>query len=283
MRVHACIISLCVMLTSLGAASIASGQKVSGDSFEARLAAVAAEIRKHPPHIPDQVLEQDAALIRKTLPSITADYWAIGLSEDDASWAALRAWKSARLESPLRLTPDQPMDEDSFISYVTNEVSTKIVKWQIKTAAPETRRLILERDINTINAAQFELTTDFQKRGLEADEARQASLVAWKEVRLNSELGPNQAMNRASFIAYVKNTTGIVLFDSEPDEADVFMGSDRIGITSKEKNRRLQRTFEDGKKITVSFSKNGFAPVTLDCFAKGRDTVDCRATLPPKQ
>jgi hypothetical protein len=175
------------------------------------------------------------------------------------------------------------MDENSFISHVTNDVSTKIVRWQIKTAHPETARYVLEKDIATINSAQTEITADFEKRGLEADEARQASLFAWKEVRLKSDLRPYQPMNRTSFVAYVVNTTGIVLFDSDPDEAEVFMGNNRIGSTSKEKNRRLQRTFEDGKKITVSFSKNGFAPVTVDCVAKGRDTVDCRATLEPKQ
>ncbi|MBC8030545.1 MAG: hypothetical protein H7Z16_10580 [Pyrinomonadaceae bacterium] len=245
----------------------------------ARVAAVSAEIRKQRPQIPEPVLHQDARLIGSALPAITREFWKSGLSEDDAFWAALRGWKSARLESPLRLEPAKPMDESSFIRHVTNDVGAILFRWRIRQEKPEISSQVLNRDIVLISRSQPEISAAFEKRGLDASDARQASLFAWSEVRLKSALGPNQAMSRSSFVAFVENSTGIVMFDSEPDQADVFMGSNKIGTTSKEKARRLGRTFEDGKKVIVTFTKPEFVPETRECFAKGRDTVECKVEL----
>src|SRR5205807_7861502 len=54
----------------------------------ARVAAASAEIRKQQPQISDQVLEQDSILIKNALPKITAEFWNVGLTEEDALSAA---------------------------------------------------------------------------------------------------------------------------------------------------------------------------------------------------
>jgi hypothetical protein len=236
-----------------------------------------AEIKKIRPEIPNTTLKADADIIEATLPQIVSQFNKIGLTFDDAVWASQKGWKIARLNSPLRLTPDKPIDSGSFVDYVTSDISAKIVRWQIQNENPEIDATVLTKDMQLIDRAQPNIVAAYEKLGWTATDARSASLVAWKRARLESPLGPSETIDVQSL---VESTTemGIMVFTSEPDHADVFINSVKIGTTNAQKNEPL-RFFVDGQKVTVRFIKADFQPQNLDCVAKGQDTVICKAEL----
>jgi hypothetical protein len=241
------------------------------------LSQTSAEIKKIRPEIPDKTLKADADIIEATLPQIVSQFNKIGLTFDDAVWASQRGWKTARLNSPLKLTPEKPIDSSSFVDYVTTDVSAKIVRWQIQNENPDIDATVLAKDMLLIDKAQPNIIAAYEKLGWTATDARSASLVAWKRARLDSPLGPSETIDVQSL---VESTTemGIMVFTSEPDQADVFINSVKIGTTNAQKNEPL-RFFVDGQKVTVRFIKANFLPQDLDCFAKGQDTVICKAEL----
>lgn len=292
MKANDCILKLALLLAFSISTITAAGQDTLQISTDARsfqqfdqepLTIARAEIRKKQPKIPESVLEEDILLIKSTLPSIMPEFWKLGLTEEDAVQATLRGWKRARLNSPLRFNPEQPMDESSFRMHVLTEQRTALFKWKIHDANPNIKGYILEKDLWLINETQSEIVEAFENSGLEASDAQAASFFAWKEVRLDSPLRPNQKMDRESFITFVVDSTGIITFDSEPDEADVLLGKVKLGKTSKVKEKRLQRTFLKGLKITVTFTKPDFVSQTRDCVAEGREAVSCSVELQRKQ
>jgi hypothetical protein len=239
------------------------------------------EIRKIRPDIPSETLNADAEIIQSTLPNITAEFTKIGLTFDDAVWASQRAWKKARLESPLRLNPDKTIDRDSFVDYVTTDMSAKIVRWQIKSENPDISPVILTRDLQLIEQAQPDIVARYEKIGWTATEARAASLFAWRRARLDSPLKSFETIDRESLVASATEIA-IMVFTSEPDEADVYINSVKIGTTNKQKNEPV-RFFVDGQRISARFVKNDFVPQDLNCVARGSDTVICKAELKHQQ
>jgi len=240
-----------------------------------------AEIKKIRPGIPDTTLKADAEIIQNTLPQIVSQFSKIGLTFDDAVWASQKGWMIARLNSPLRLTPEKPIDSNSFVDYVTGDVSAKIVRWQIQNENPDIDATVLTKDMQLIDRAQPNIVAAYQKLGWTATDARGASLMAWKRARLESPLGRSEPID---FQSLVESTTemGIMVFTSEPDQAEVFINSVKIGTTNKQKNEPL-RFFVDGQKVNVRFVKADFLPQDLDCVAKGQDTVICNAELKHQQ
>lgn len=240
-----------------------------------------AEIRKRRPDISESVLIADAQVIKASLPQITTEFWKVGLTDEDAVWASLRGWRAARLESPLRFNPDKSIDSASFIDHVTSDVAPRIVRWQIQAEDPRIPKLILMKDLMLIEDAQDEIAASYQKLGWSASDARNASLVAWKVARLESPLGPNQLIDQHSLIEFTADM-GIMVFTSEPDQADVFLGSQKIGTTNKQKLVPLLY-FPGGKKVTVRFTKPDFVSKDEECVARGQDTVVCKAELKRNQ
>lgn len=292
MKPNDCILKLAFLFLCSISTITAAGQDLTKISTgaspvqqfdRATLTITRAEIQKKQPNIPQSVLEEDILLIKTTLPNITPEFWKLGLTEEDAVQATLRGWKRARLNSPLKFNPEQPMDDSSFTMHVLTEQRTALFKSKIHDANPNIKGYILEKDLWLINEIQPEIVAAFERNGMEASNARAASFFAWKEVRLDSPLRPNQTMDRESFINFVVDSTGIITFDSEPDEADVLLGEVRLGKTSKVKEKRLQRTFMKGLKITVTFTKPDFISQTRDCIAEGRDAVSCSVELQRKQ
>lgn len=235
------------------------------------------EIKKFRPRIPESVLFADTQIIESSLPEITREFWKIGLTEHDALWASQRAWKAARLESPLRLNPEKTIDKDSFVDHVTSDVAARIFLWQIQTENPNISKLILKRDLKLIEEAQPEIIASYQKFGWTESDARNVSFVAWKQARLESRLKPFQFMNRESFVDSAEEM-GLVVFSSEPDHADVFIDGEKIGTTDKAKLLPL-RYFKGGKQITVRFTKPEFPPHEMACLPIVQDTVECKAQL----
>jgi len=236
-----------------------------------------AEIKKKRPDIRESVLIADAQLIKESLPQITIEFSKVGLTDEDALWASQRAWRAARLESPLRLNPDKTIDSDSFIDHVTNDVAPRIVRWQIQAENPTIPKPILRKDMMVIEDAQDEIAASYKKLGWSASDARNASLVAWKMARLESPLKPHQIIDRDSLIESAAEL-GIMVFASEPDQADVFLGPQKVGTTNKKKSPPLLY-FPDGKKVTVRFTKPEFGSKDEECWAKGQETVVCKAEL----
>lgn len=244
----------------------------------AAVSRVSAEIKRKRPNVLHRVLRTDAEVIQASLPEITAEFEKIGLTDEDALWASLRGWKSARLESPLRNNPDKTIDTESFINHVTNDVAPMLVRWQIQTENPGISKMVLKKDMRVIEGALDEIEASYEKQGWTASDARNVSLVAWKMVRSESALKPHQTINQESLIEFAGGF-GIMIFTSEPDHADVFMGTEKIGTTNKEKIPTLY--FPNGKRVTVRFTKPLFAPQEQECLAKGEDTVECKAELKP--
>jgi hypothetical protein len=241
-----------------------------------------AEIKLKQPAIPDAVLAEDVVLIKDALPEITTEFWKVGLSDDDALWASLRAWKTARLESPLRLNPTKSLDKASFITHTTNDVSPILVRWYIQEEKPEISNNVLQQDLQLIKSSQGEITAAFNSVGWTEQEAQQASLAAWKVARLESPLGTRETLDRSSFIALATSHMGALVFVSEPDAAEVYLGTSRIGTTNKDKKAPL-RWFQDGEVVTVRFIKANFVSEERQCTAKAREAVECKADLKQTQ
>ena len=235
------------------------------------------EIRKIRPDISSETLKADAEIIQSTLPDITAEFTKVGLTFDDVVWASQRAWKKVRIESPLKLNPEKTIDRNSFVDYVTSDVFATIVRWQIKNENPDIRPVILTRDLQLIEKAQPDIVARYEKIGWTASDARTASFFAWKRARLESPLKSYETIDRDSLVA-ATTEIAIMVFTSEPDEADVYINSVKIGTTNKQKNEPI-RFFIDGQKVSVRFVKSDFVPQDLNCVARGSDTVICKAEL----
>lgn len=235
------------------------------------------EIRKIRPDISSETLKADAEIIQSTLPDITAEFTKVGLTFDDVVWASQRAWKKVRIESPLKLNPEKTIDRNSFVDYVTSDVFATIVRWQIKSENPDIRPVILTRDLQLIEKAQPDIVARYEKIGWTASDARTASFFAWKRARLESPLKSYETIDRDSLVA-ATTEIAIMVFTSEPDEADVYINSVKIGTTNKQKNEPI-RFFIDGQKVSVRFVKSDFVPQDLNCVARGSDTVICKAEL----
>jgi hypothetical protein len=149
----------------------------------------------------------------------------------------------------------------------------------IKRKRPEITDQILARDLVMVNNSTPAIANSLERWS--ATEVQRAKLEAWQEVRLNSPLGSHQAMNSAAFIEFVTEHIGFILFESDPDEANVFLGEERLGSTSKEASRSLHRSFPEGESKTVTFSKPQFVSETKTCTAVARDTVRCSVILNP--
>lgn len=296
MRTRELTIALSLLILSLAVLSSASAQKKAEQikrepaRIEMRLPSgiglsafnqTSAEIKKIRPEIPDATLKADAEIIEATLPQIVSQFTKIGLTFNDAVWASQKGWKVARLNSPLRLAPEKTIDSSSFVDYVTGDVSAKIVRWQIQNENPDIEANVLAKDMELIEKAQPNIVAAYEKRGWTAIDAHSASLLAWKRARLQSPLGERETIDFESLVASTTEM-GIMVFTSEPDQADVFINSVKIGTTNKQKNEPL-RFFVDGQKVTVRFVKADFVPQDLDCFAKGQDTVICKAELKHQQ
>lgn len=240
----------------------------------------AAQITKLRPDIPSTVLNADAQIIRDTFPQISAEFAKVGLTEEEARWASQTAWKTARVKSPLRLSPEKTIDQNSFFEYVTRDLSVSIIKWRIQNENPEINRMVLNKDVQLIAQAQSEIETSYKRSGWSALDAHNASLVAWQTARLESPLRPYETIDLTSFIE-AAGGMGIMVFTSEPDQAEVFIGTNKIGTTNKQKNEPV-RYFPDGRKVTVRFIKPDFVPQDLECLAQGQNTVICKAELKHK-
>lgn len=158
-------------------------------------------------------------------------------------------------------------------------IDVQSVSAEIRSRRPEIPEQSIASDIALINTVQGEISASLER--WTAGDLKEASLIAWKEVRLNSALKPEQAMVRASFVSFVTESTGIMLFESEPDQADVFIGPNKLGTTSKDAGKKLHRTFVDGTTVPVVFSKPDFISELRNCTAVGRDTVECKVELKP--
>jgi hypothetical protein len=160
-----------------------------------------------------------------------------------------------------------------------DEVDIQAVLAEIRSRRPEYSESSARADIALINNTQGEIASTLERA--RARDLLEVSLSAWKEVRLNSRLRPDQAMVRSSFVAFVTEDTGLMLFDSEPDQADVLIGADRLGTTSNQTGRGLQKTFLGGTTVTVIFHKPNFKDELQQCTAVARDAVQCNVALKP--
>jgi hypothetical protein len=235
------------------------------------------QISKIRPDIPASVLMADAQIINDNLPQIAAQYAKLGFSDSDALWASQTAWKTARLKSPLRLNPEKTIDAPSFVEYVTTDLTFNLIWWRIRNENPQITPAILKKDRQLIEQAEAEIVASYKASGWSVSDVRNASLMAWETARVESPLNSWETIDQESFIE-AAGEMGIMVFTSEPDQAEVFISSKKIGTTNKQKNEPV-RYFPDGRKVLVRFVKPDFAPVDLECLAKGQDTVICKAQL----
>ena len=234
-----------------------------------------ARIKRIRPSVSDEVLNEDARLIDSALPEIKIELSKVGLDEQAAYTASGRAWATARLVSALKYEPEKNIDQTALLDHIKTEVAPLLVAEDIKKAKPEISVQTLATDRKLIEAALAEITIQFEKSGRSTDEARVASLVAWKKVRLESPLSANREMNRDSFIELTSDHLGAIVFRSDPDQAEVFIGAERIGVTQTGKPIPF-RFFEDNETVTARFVRAGITEQRT-CTAIARNRVECRA------
>jgi hypothetical protein len=272
---------LCTVSKVVSQAAKMGGAKTSTTFHkvdQTALASTSAEIKSKSPRISTEVLEQDRAVIGVALADINSDFNTIGLKEGDAIIASQQAWKTARLNSPLRAQVDKTIDRESFVLHATNDVAPVLVGNKIQSSRPEIPKETINADRRIIDSAQAEIIEAFEKSGRDESDARLATMAAWQFVRLDSPLEPTKAMNRASFIELVSEHIGVIRFLSDPDQADVYIGAEKIGTTNAAEAIPI-RYFPDGQTVRARFVKAGFPPQEVDCVAVGRDKVECRATF----
>lgn len=146
---------------------------------------------------------------------------------------------------------------------------------EIKKERPEIPSKVLVLDAELIDQAIPAVQTEFRKAGFNDDDVVEASLVAWKEVRLNSPLQPTKLMDRESFVEFVTTSVGKVVFKSNPDQARITVGTEHLGPTE------LKKWYPKGT-LTVLFEKDGFDSVKRTCDVKAPGSTECTAELKPK-
>ncbi|HKY27372.1 MAG TPA: hypothetical protein VJM12_05435 [Pyrinomonadaceae bacterium] len=239
------------------------------------------EIKKTRPDIPEHVLFADLQIIESALPQIETEFGTVGLSNDHALWASQRAWRAARLESPLRYAPEKVIDNTSFIEHITGEIAPRIVRWQILQQNPSIYPYVLEKDLRLINFALPDITKSFREDGWTATDARNASLFVWKSARIETPLKPQETIDVESLVEAAENLA-IVVFTSEPDQAQVFMGTENVGTTNKEKKKPIRFFLED-TQMKVVFKKPDYVSREAVCEAKLGETKVCKVELTPNR
>jgi hypothetical protein len=242
------------------------------------LAQTSTKIKNANPDIPDAILNKDLEIIKNSLPQIENEFGAVGLTDNHALWASQKAWMAARLESPLRLTPERAIDNASFIEHVTDEIAPRIIRWQIHQKNPSIPAYVLDRDLKLIEGALDDITKSYQQGERSSVDARNAALFAWKTARLESPLESNQSINIESLKEFTEDL-GIVVFISDPDQAEVFMGTESVGTTDKEKKKPYRFFAQDTPHIKVLFKKPEYVPQEADCEAKLGEIKVCRVEL----
>lgn len=146
---------------------------------------------------------------------------------------------------------------------------------EIKKERPEIPSRILAIDSEIIAQAQTAIQTKFKQAGFNNDDAYEASLAAWKIVRLNSRLQPGKPMHAESFVEFVTTSIGKVVFKSTPDKARVTVDNDPLGSTE------VKRWYPSGT-LSVLFEKDGFESITKTCGVTAPGFNECVAELKPK-
>jgi hypothetical protein len=79
----------------------------------------------------------------------------------------------------------------------------------IKRKRPEIPTSVLQTDTQTIDESLDVIKTIFVETGLDDANASESSLIAWRNVRLNSPLQPDKPMDANSFVEFVTLSTGL--------------------------------------------------------------------------
>lgn len=151
----------------------------------------------------------------------------------------------------------------------------KAVANEIKVVRPAIDNVALKCDKMVINTALPEIQQVYVSSGLTEEVAKEAALVAWKEVRLSSPLQTDKCMASSSFIAFTL-TYGRMIFRSNPSDANLIVNDN--ALPEKTTHSRL---YPSGT-YRVRFSKTGYETVEKVCAVLARDEIVCQAELNPK-
>jgi hypothetical protein len=147
---------------------------------------------------------------------------------------------------------------------------------KIRIRRPEFNDAVVNCDKAVIQSTLPSLTEKFKEVGFTTDDAIDATLSGWENVRLTSGLSTNKCMVEASFQKYV-GSLGRMSFRSSPSEALIEVDSNVLG-----RKTNFKRWFEP-RDYKVRFSKPDCClPVEMTCTINERAETDCFAELPQK-
>lgn len=130
-------------------------------------------------------------------------------------------------------------------------------------------------DAEVVRMALPEIQRVYLDSGLTEEDAQEAALAAWKEVRLASPLQPDKCMVSSSYTTFTLSL-GALVFKSNPPDANITLNGNDLAV--KTAHRRL---VESDIKHRVRFSRTGFESVEIECTAAERKNTDCYAELKP--
>lgn len=147
---------------------------------------------------------------------------------------------------------------------------------KIRTKIPYFDERVVSCDKAVIEKTLPATTETFTTAGFTSEDAAEASLAGWENVRLQSRLKPTKCMDQASFQKYV-DSLGRMFFRSSPSGATIELDSKPLHQKTDSK-----RWFEPNE-YKVKYSKPDCClPVEGKCTITEKAETDCFMELPRK-